>query len=372
MPLEKFELRENKLMKNIDVTLPDITDQSYQIFVGENILERVHEIFDLRSYSRCAIITDGNIKSHLDKLQKSLTITHVVIEILPGETNKSIKTVETIWQKMIDAKLDRNSIVINLGGGVIGDMGGFAASTYMRGIDFINIPTTLLSQVDASVGGKTGIDFAGLKNHIGTFQQPRAVVIDTQTLSTLSKREFRSGFAEIIKHGLIKDKEYYSKVTSKSPLDFSQNELIDIITGSCEIKKEVVEKDPKETGLRKILNFGHTIGHALESLSLETTSPLLHGESISLGMLVEAMLSQLKGSLTQDDVESIKKCLNAAGLPTKIVLPEVNEILKKISRDKKNSSGDVKWTLLKRIGEGVYNQSVSEDQIIEAMQIIKK
>lgn len=359
-------------MKNIVVSLPDIINQNYQIFVGENILENLQNIIDLSFYSRCAIITDGNTNIYLDKLQKNLIISQVVIELPPGEINKSIKSVETIWQKMTDARLDRNSLVINLGGGVIGDVGGFAASTYMRGVDFINIPTTLLSQVDASVGGKTGIDFAGLKNLIGTFQQPKAVVIDIHTLNTLSNREFNSGFAEIIKHGLIYDEKYYNTITSKSPKEFSQNELIDIIARSCEIKKEVVEKDPNENGLRKILNFGHTIGHAFEALSLETNNPLLHGEAISLGILAEAKLSKLKGFLDQDDLDSICEFLEAAGLPTKTVLPEIGEIIEKISSDKKNSSGTVRWTLLKRIGEAVYDQNLSKNQITEALEYIKK
>ncbi len=358
-------------MRNIIVSLPDIKNQTYHIIVGENFLENIQEIIDLGSYSQCAIITDGNTNNHLDKLQKGLSLSHCVIEIPSGEKNKSIEIVETIWKKMIEAKLDRQSLIINLGGGVIGDMGGFAASTYMRGIDFINVPTTLLSQVDASVGGKTGIDFAGLKNHIGTFQQPKAVVIDIQTLKTLPKREFLSGFAEIIKHGLIRDEKYYKLVTSKRPENFSQVELIEIISRSCEIKKEVVQEDPKENGLRKILNLGHTIGHAIEALSLETNTPLLHGEAISLGMLAEAKLSELNGHIKQNDLELIKNNLENAGLPTKTTLAEVDKIIGKIESDKKSTSGIIKWTLLKKIGKAIYDQDLSKTQVIEAIKYIK-
>ena len=362
----------NETMKKIIVNLPDVINQTYQIIVGQSLLEQLQEIVDLASYSHCAIITDGNTQTHLEKLQKNLTLSNTVIQLPPGEKNKSLKSVELIWQKLAEAKFDRKSLIINLGGGVVCDMGGFAASTYMRGVDFINIPTTLLSQVDASVGGKTGIDFANLKNFIGTFQQPKAVVIDIETLNTLPRREFLSGFAEIIKHGLILDAKYYSIITAKPAIEFSQDELIEIIARSCEIKKEVVEKDPKEEGFRKILNFGHTIGHAIESLSLETDKPLTHGEAISIGMLAEAKLSQLKGYLNQNDLDLIKKNFETAGLPTKTHLAENDEIIKKIKSDKKNSFGEIKWTLWKKIGEAVYDQSMADELILQAIESIKK
>jgi 3-dehydroquinate synthase len=272
---------------------------------------------------------------------------------------------------MHSAGCDKQSLVVNLGGGVIGDMGGFAASTYMRGVDYLNIPTTLLAQVDASIGGKTGIDFAGIKNLIGTFHQPVAVVIDTQTLATLPKREFLSGFAEIIKHGLIRDKKYYQEVTKKHPLKLSQDELVDIIARSCKIKAEIVESDPRESAYRKLLNFGHTIGHAIESLSLESCAPFLHGEAVSIGMLVEAKISQLDGMLSLPELQRIHQGLIKTDLPVYLTNIEIAKILKKVQSDKKNEKGKVNFTLLQKIGKAVYNQNVSENVIIEAINTYK-
>ena len=277
-----------------------------------------------------------------------------------------------LWTAMHDAQLDRKSLVINLGGGVITDMGGFAASTYMRGIDFVNIPTTLLSQVDASVGGKTGINFAEIKNLIGTFNQPQAVIIDATTLETLSERELVAGFAEIIKHGLIKDKNYLKKVTSKSPLEFSQEELLEIIKGSCEIKASVVQQDETENGQRKILNFGHTIGHAIESLCLGNLRPLLHGEAISVGMVAEAALAKTKGLLSDEEIQVIKQSLFHAGLPISVRGLSVDEIYTKMLSDKKNTFNQINFTLLSGIGNALYNQTSNEETIKQASSTVIK
>ena len=260
--------------------------------------------------------------------------------------------------------------MINLGGGVIGDIGGFAASTYMRVTDFFYIPTTILSQVDESVGGKTMIDFQNVKNIVGTFCQPSAVIIDVETLKTLPKREIISGFAEIIKHGIIKDKNYFEKVTSKNPLDFSDDEMVEIITGSCKIKAVVVESDEKENGQRKLLNFGHTIGHAIEAVSLEKDSPFSHGEAISIGMIVEAYISHDKGILSQQDVETIITVLKNAGLPTVVPNFDIDQMITKMKSDKKNANGNINFTLLTKIGEGIINQTIDENDIKKTLSKI--
>lgn len=349
-------------MKTLPISFPE-QNRSYTIFVGKNILENLDKLIAVKKYSKLFVITDTNLKKQLQIIENNLENEIVTYKINPGEKEKNIETVQKIWKAMLNSGLDRHSLVINLGGGVICDMGGFAASTYMRGVDFINIPTTLLSEVDASVGGKTGFDFGEIKNLIGNFTQPQAVIIDVTTLQTLPKREFLSGFAEIIKHGLILDKDYFEKVTSKNPLAFSKEELVEIIARSCEIKAAVVQNDEKESGNRKLLNFGHTIGHAVEALSLETDKPLLHGEAVSIGMVAEAMLAQELGLISASEVTVIQNVLKNAGLP--ITLPDfpIKTLITKMQSDKKNTGGKINFTLLKELGIGIINQTVLEKTI---------
>src|SRR5436190_19611525 len=321
-------------MKTININISE-NPKHYPVFIGENILEKIAGLFDLKKYFKIAIVTDENIaKIFLEKLQQAIPYkTHPII-ISPGEKAKNIETVKKIWLKLLENKFDRKSLIINLGGGVIGDMGGFAASTYMRGIDFLQIPTTLLSQVDASAGGKTGIDFADIKNLAGTFTQPIGVLIDVQTLTTLPKRIYKEGFGEIIKHGFIADKNYFETVTSKHPLEFSPDEMINIIAGSCEIKKAIIQEDETEKEKRKLLNFGHTIGHAIEVLLLETDKSLLHGEAISIGMIAEAKISELTGIFSSADFQTVKQSLRAAELPVSISYVQIDDILQKMQADK--------------------------------------
>jgi len=351
-------------MKTLSITLPPAPKRAYPIYIGSNLIEQIATLVDFRKYSNIFIITDKTIKKLLlNKLQRQLPTEAKYIAVPSGETAKDISHLTNIWKAMIDAQLDRKSLIINLGGGVVGDIGGFAAATYMRGIPFINIPTTLLAQVDESVGGKTMIDFDGIKNIVGTFYQPAAVIIDVATLQTLPKRELLSGWAEIIKHGLIQDKKYFKTVTSKDPLSFSESELVDIITRSCEIKSAIVQNDETETGKRKLVNFGHTIGHAIEALSLETNEPLRHGEAVSIGMVAEANLAQQIGLLNKEYAQRIKVKLAAAGLPTDIPDFPTDAIIAKMKSDKKNVGGKINFTLLKQIGEALIDQTVPEELI---------
>ncbi|MBI4038444.1 3-dehydroquinate synthase [Candidatus Daviesbacteria bacterium] len=347
-------------MKKINVHIKTNRQQDYPIFIGVGLLEKINSLVDITKYSKAVIVTDKNIPSSLvQNLQTALGLPNSVVVLESGEQQKDLENVQKVWKALKDFGCDRKSLVINLGGGVVGDIGGFAASTFMRGIDFLQIPTTLLAQVDASSGGKVGINLLGIKNLVGTFQQPIAVIIDIDTLSTLPQRELISGFAEIIKHGLIADKEYFLLVTSKKAQEFSQDELIEIISKSVQIKADIVSQDEKESDLRKLLNFGHTIGHAVEAMSQESNKPLLHGEAISIGMVIEGKLSKILGLLSNEECEILEQALIKAGLPTTLDLP-VDDILEKIKSDKKNVKGETKFTLLEGIGKAIINKLVDD------------
>lgn len=342
-----------------------------QIIIGKSLLININKLIHFDEYSKIGVLTDSNIAKHfLSALQNGIRKKIVQVIIHPGEKMKTINQTIEIWKQMMNAGFDRHSLLINLGGGVIGDMGGFAASTYMRGIDFIQLPTTLLAMVDASIGNKTAIDFNEAKNVIGTFATPIATVIDTDFLKTLPSRQLKAAFAEIIKHGIIASKKYFDFVTSKKPGEFSSEELLKIINGSIKIKKNIVDKDSKESGLRKSLNFGHTIGHAIESLSLETKNPLLHGEAIAIGMVAESKLAVMTKLLSSDDFSRIVYSIENVGLPTKVSNISVKDILEKIRIDKKNKSGTILWTLPEKIGNIVFNTTVPEKLIISCIRYI--
>lgn len=358
-------------MKKLTVTIPTVQSKRYPIFIGKNLLEQISQLFDLSHYSKIAIITDKTVaKIWLTSLTDNISFPFFTILVPPGEKYKSIETAQAIWSEMMGGKVDRKSLVINLGGGVIGDTGGFAASTYMRGIDFIQIPTSLTAAVDAMVGGKVGINFKGLKNYIGSFQQPAGVLVDVATLKTLPDREYTEAFGEIIKHGAIADKKYFDFVTSKKPLDFSMDELIDIIDGSIRIKAQIVQTDEKESGTRKLLNFGHTIGHAVESISLKSKRSLLHGEAISIGIAAEAKISFIANALPQKDTDKLINALSRAELPVETNAAKIGDVLKTISYDKKNQKNTVNWTLLQSIGHAVYDQKVDETIVRQALKSI--
>lgn len=352
-------------MKQLNISFASsVSKREYPIYIGSHLIDKIGTLFNFNQYSKLFIITDETVAAlFLEKIKEQLPPVAHVLLLPPGERAKEVTYLTKIWQSMIDARLDRKSLVINLGGGVIGDIGGFAASTYMRGINFINLPTTLLAQVDESVGGKTMIDFQGIKNIIGSFYQPSAVIIDVDTVKSLPENQLLSGFAEIIKHGIVKDKDYFEFVTSKKPHEFSSVEITDIIKRSCEIKSEIIQSDEKESGQRKILNFGHTIGHAVEALSLNTREPLLHGEAISIGMIKEAELAVTLGILSQKDMLSITSKLASTGLPTKLPKMHAADLIKKMKLDKKNSQDKINFTLIKSIGEGIINQTVTDEMI---------
>lgn len=338
---------------------------SYSVFF-ENSLQQLNKFLSENKYSKVFVLVDSNTEVHcLPLLQNSLSgIEYDLIEVTPGEENKNIDFCIGIWRMLLDFGADRNSILLNLGGGVLTDMGGFAASTFKRGIDFVQIPTTLLSQVDASIGGKTGIDMDNVKNIIGTFTQPKAVFIHTPFLATLNERELRSGYAEVIKHGLIYDKLLFEKLKSIAPANLTP----EIIYRSVEIKNEVVIADPFERGLRKILNYGHTIGHAIESYSLvHDEMPLLHGEAIAIGFICEAYLSAKKNGLQQTELAVILKTLKNIYPAYNLSRTSYPDLLDIMKNDKKNNAGQINFSLLSSIGKCSFDIFCSQDEIFESL-----
>ncbi len=319
----------------------------------------------LDDYSQIAVLTDTNTLSYCYPLLQPFLPAHQVITVEGGEENKNLETCIQIWQQLTDYEFDRKAVVLNLGGGVIGDMGGFCAATFKRGIDFYQLPTTVLSQVDASVGGKLGIDFGHFKNHVGLFQLPQKVIICSEFLKSLPVRELRSGFAEIVKHALIADEKHWHELVSYG--DFSSLDWLQIIRHSVAIKENTAAHDPYEKGLRKILNFGHTLGHAIESTSLDQGNRLLHGEAIAIGMITEAYLSYRKGFMPLNHVEQIAKAIIGWYGKEDISRYTPTVLLQKMKQDKKNEHQKILFSLLKSIGEATYNIVCTEEAILDSL-----
>jgi len=333
--------------------------------ITDNLPESLGRFFSARSFSGVAVLVDENTKEHCYPFVAALLPSHSLIEIKSGEEEKTLRTCEVIWSGLTDLAFDRKALLINLGGGVIGDMGGFCAATYKRGIAFLNLPTTLLAQVDASVGGKLGVDFNGLKNHIGVFQEPERVIIHAGFLETLPKRELRSGFAEVLKHALIADAAYWKKLVSKS---FENQPWTEHLRHSVQVKSDVVAQDPREAGLRKILNFGHTIGHAVETALLDTPDKLLHGEAIAIGMMAEAWLSVRKSGLVQDEFEMIRQYLFQQYTPNALSGEVISKAEKLVLQDKKNEKAAIKASLLSAIGKAEYDVQISIEEVRQSLQ----
>jgi 3-dehydroquinate synthase len=320
-----------------------------------------------QEFAGIAVLTDENTARHcLPLIREQLAPFHPhYITIPAGEKHKTLETCQHIWGQLFEAGAGRNWCLLNLGGGVIGDMGGFCAGTFKRGMDFIQIPTTLLSQVDASVGGKLGIDFYGVKNSIGLFRDPRAVWADARFFETLSARELRSGFAEIIKHALIADVQQWQElqqITDLENIDWSE-----WVARSVTIKQQIVQEDPHEKGIRKALNFGHTIGHAIESYFLETAAPLLHGEAIAAGMICEAWLSAQQLGLSQQELTTITDYfLRIYGHQS--IPKDIDNLLLSIMRqDKKNEDARINFSLIPTAGKVAVNQTATAEEIMGSL-----
>ena len=329
--------------------MKEIKSIDYSIWIGENSLSKL----DISDYSKVAVLVDENTKKDCLNLLPILNDS-IIIEIKSGEKNKTLSTCNLIWEELSEYNFDRDSLLINLGGGVIGDMGGFCASTYKRGINFIQIPTTLLAMVDASIGGKLGVDFNGLKNQIGLFNNPQSVLIFPEFLETLPENQLKSGFAEVVKHALISDKNLWEEIIS---VPFNEMNWEKIIETSINIKNKIVLSDPFEKENRKKLNFGHTFGHAVESYYLKKGTPILHGEAIFIGIILESEISEL----TQSEKNKIKNyILSNFGLP---YTPSKSNLLNFLRNDKKNFEEKINFSLLERIGGCTINNLFSEDEL---------
>ena len=349
--------------------MQSIKANGYPILFGENAYNSLNTFTEKNNYSIIFILTDNNTNEYcLSRFLPFLATNKAIeiIEIEAGESEKNINTCVEIWTILTELGGDRKSLLINIGGGVITDIGGFVASTFKRGIDFIHVPTTLLAMVDASVGGKNGVDLGNLKNQIGVINVPKMVLIDTEYLATLPKNEMRSGLAEMLKHGLIFDVNYWFQFKELNEVD-SEN-FDELIHRSIAIKNEIVMQDPTENGIRKALNFGHTLGHAIESYFLENENKktLLHGEAIAVGMILESYISWQKGLLSVDEYLEIKDAINAV---FEIIVFEENDlqpILDLLIHDKKNEYGKVQFALLNGIGNIIINQEVENELIIKS------
>ncbi len=319
----------------------------------------------LSKASQVFILTDENIAPFwLPEVEYGLNCENAIeILIKPGEQHKNLQTVQRIWKTLMKHHVDRNALLINLGGGVITDLGGFAASSYKRGIKFINIPTTLLAMVDAAIGGKTGIDFGGAKNQIGTFAEAEDVLVDPVFLSTLPRREILSGWAEMLKYGFIVDANLL-----KSNLEDHQQ----YINRAGEIKREIVAQDPMEKGLRKILNFGHTLGHAIESHCMTTEYPLLHGEAVALGMAGALWLSVKHFGLDEQVLNDYEKKLPVLLSEAEIALTDadVEPIMGYLAHDKKNKGEKPQFVLLEAVGKPVWDVEVDVDSIEQSLEYV--
>ena len=351
-----------------------IQANGYPVLFGEKEYETLNTFIKKNKYSNLFILVDSHTNElcllrFLSFLATDKTIE--IIEIESGESEKNISTCVEIWNILTELGADRKTLLINIGGGVITDIGGFVASTFKRGIDFINIPTSLLAMVDASIGGKNGVDLGNLKNQIGVINVPKMVIIDTDFLATLPQNEMRSGLAEMLKHGLIFDEKYWNEFKDLNQKDFA--DFDQLIHRSVEIKNEIVMQDPTENGIRKALNFGHTLGHAIESYFLENENKktLLHGEAIAVGMILESFISWKKELLTETEFIEIKSTVNSIFETIVFEENDLQPILNLLIHDKKNEYGEIQFALLDGIGKTKINQQVDNELIVLAFKDYK-
>lgn len=337
-----------------------------------NLLLDELQAFDVEN-RRVAVIADTNTAALFGDTVKGILEGHcrkVILHVFAaGEMNKTLDTVKEIYKNLIEEQFDRKDLLIALGGGVVGDITGYAAATYLRGVDFIQIPTTLIAQSDSSIGGKTGVDFDGYKNMVGAFYMPKLVYMNIGALKELDDRQFYAGFAEVMKHGLIKDAAFYEWLLDNmyEIHDRDLEVLEEMVIRSCGVKKLVVEKDPTEKGDRALLNFGHTIGHAIEkAMNFE----MLHGECISLGMVAAAYISWKHNWLSMDEYYEVRDMFVPFNLPISIdtIVPE--EILRLTKADKKMEAGQIKFVLLKKVGKAVIDRNVTDEEILAAVREI--
>ena len=349
----------------------NLSSRSYDVIIGSGFLARTGaKLKELGLKGKAVIITDSNVKKlYGDALKKALTgdgFDVLLIELPPGEEQKSLETASRLYQQLSDFHAERMTPLLALGGGVIGDLTGFVAATYMRGVPLIQMPTTLLSQGDSSIGGKTAVNHGKLKNMVGVFYHPRLTISDVNALKSLGKRELSDGLSEIIKHGIILDAEFFGYLEKNMAKIRALDEIAleKIVARSAAIKAGVVEKDELDLGLRNILNFGHTAGHAIETVS---GLKIWHGEAVALGMLAEAAISNRMGRLGKDELARIRKLVAAAGLPTHIPNLKVESLMEAMQHDKKIVQGKIKFVLPTRIGEVAVIDNVKPSLVEEVL-----
>ena len=349
-----------------------ILSTGYSVYFNDDAYKALNTYLQSNLHSTIFILVDTNTNEFCSSkfISNIATESRIeIIEIEPSELNKNIETCVELWSALSDLGADRKSILINLGGGVITDIGGFVAATFKRGISFINVPTTLLSMVDAAIGSKNGVDLGSLKNQIGTITSPEMVLVDTEYLETLPQNQMRSGLAEMLKHGLIADASYWAKFQNLQNIDYA--DFDSLIYDSIVIKNKIVLEDPTEEGIRKALNFGHTLGHAIESNFMSKESSLLHGEAIAIGMILESFLSYNLKYISKSEYEVIKNQLLSVFGKIEFSNSDITEILGLLKHDKKNEFGKVKFTLLDGIGNVKIDQQVDNDMIIAAFEDYK-
>lgn len=316
--------------------------------------------------TQVAVLADTNTaRLCYPALQPHLPAGHRLIEIPAGEEAKTLGTCQLVWDELTSGGFDRHSVLVCLGGGVVTDLGGFCAALYKRGLRCVLVPTTLLAQVDAAIGGKTGVDYHGLKNHIGVFQLPEAVCIDTQFLTTLDPRELRAGYAEVVKHWLIADGAAFRQGRHEG---LFVDDWAPVVAASVAVKQGIVQQDPTERGPRKLLNFGHTVGHALESYLLLQGRPILHGEAVAVGMVCEAWLSVQKGLLAPEELDQVETFLFSVFEKVQFVSLETEAIAELARQDKKNQGDVINCTLLRGIGQGAYDQPVTVAELAASLR----
>jgi len=343
--------------------MKEIIQKDFEIYFGSDVLEKLAEILINKEYSKIFVLVDNHTKIHCWPILSPYIVNYELLEIESGESNKNLQNAELIWTKLQQHQADKNAVLINLGGGVLSDLGGFIAATYKRGIDFINIPTTLLGMVDASIGGKLGIDLHSFKNAVGLIKNPKYIFIDPTFLKTLPAIEMRNGLAEVCKHALIDDKSLFEQLQQTH-----ESEVLDsLLFQSLKIKVKIVKKDPFEKDLRKTLNFGHTIGHAIETHSLKNDPiPLKHGEAIAIGMICEAYMSVIIQGLSTDELKKISTYFISRFPKYKGKLPP-SSLIEYMKNDKKNEEGFINFTLLKKIGKAKINCHCHDELIIKAL-----
>lgn len=344
---------------------------SQKIIFTNNVNDAVKSILDDMDYNKLFVLTDVNTRHYVMPIFCETLVNAIDITIQAGDTNKNMESLAHVWKTLGENGATRRSVLINLGGGMVTDLGGFAASTFKRGIKFINIPTTLLSSVDAAVGGKTGINFNGLKNEVGVFNEADAVLISTRPLATLPIDEVKSGFAEMLKHGLLSNKDTFNKLLDYEFNQFHNEHLLSLLEESVNVKRDIVRQDPHEKGLRRALNLGHTVGHAFESLAMKRQSPIPHGYAVAWGMIVELVLSHMMLKFDSNTLHRYSQFVYDNYGAFHISCDDYPELISLMTHDKKSNNGEMNFSLLRDIGYIEINCIASENDVKAALDIYR-